>query len=307
MRLSTSYIICTKNRPDDLRRCIRSIVKQTILPNELIIVDAGRIKNIKEDVEDILTNTKIPLLYIHTEPGLTRQRNIGIDHAKEDIIFFLDDDVVVYREYNEEMLNVYRLKGDNRIGGVEGTITNDPIPNPLLDIFRRVFLLSNNIIDGKGGVLPSGNAVFVCRPSRIIPVEIMNGCGSYKREIFQDLRFDEYLSGYALNEDVEFSYRVSRRYKLYKTPYAKVIHKRTGVNRIDQEEYSKMRVVNYHYFFKKNMPQRVKNKMAYLWSQIGFIILAIIQTIRHYRDLRFQLIIGIIKGYMKVLKGKITI
>jgi len=304
---STSYIICTKDRPDDLSECIKSIVKQTILPDELIIVDAGTTKHTKEDIEDVLKDTRIAFLYIHTEPGLTKQRNIGIDNAKGDIIFFLDDDVVLYGDYNEEMLKIYRLKENEKIGGVLGTIINAPTPNPLLDIFSRVFLLDNTITDGQGRVLPSGSPVHVNMPTRIVATEIMNGCGSYKKEVFHDFRFDEYLSGYALNEDVEFSYRVSKRYKLYQTPYAKMIHKKIAVNRIDNEELSRMRTVNNYYFFKKNMPQKLKNKIAYLWSQTGFIILAIIQTVRHYKYLKFQLIIGIVKGYIKILNGEIVI
>ena len=49
----------------------------------------------------------------------------------------------------------------------------------------------------------------------------------YRREVFDKVRFDEKLSGYAWKEDIDFSYRVVQEgYVLVQTPRALIDHRR---------------------------------------------------------------------------------
>ena len=56
------------------------------------MVDADEQSSAREVVVG-LQDGSLPIHYIHTEPSLTRQRNIGIDRAGGDVVVFLDDDV----------------------------------------------------------------------------------------------------------------------------------------------------------------------------------------------------------------------
>jgi glycosyltransferase involved in cell wall biosynthesis len=53
MKLTTSIVICTKKRLLDLRECVGSIMNQTSLPAELVIVDGSENGLVEEYVEEL--------------------------------------------------------------------------------------------------------------------------------------------------------------------------------------------------------------------------------------------------------------
>ncbi len=126
MAYSASIIICTKNRLDDLMNCLDSLSQQTWEPKELIIVDSSDtpLQNEKRFLDhfNTLCFPHTELKYVHTSPGLTRQRNIGVKQARGDILYFFDDDVVLEKEYLSSMQKIFNAKP--AYGGGMGTITN---------------------------------------------------------------------------------------------------------------------------------------------------------------------------------------
>lgn len=80
--ITSCVLICTRNRPTDLRVCLDSIATQAMKSQELLIVDSSDIPLSERRVftecfsVDVFPNTE--LIYIHTKPGLTHQRNVGI-------------------------------------------------------------------------------------------------------------------------------------------------------------------------------------------------------------------------------------
>jgi len=299
--MTSSFIICTKDRPLDLQNCVKSIVQQTILPQELIVVDASVINITYENkinCENILKNI-IKFIYLTSKPSLTKQRNIGVDNANGDIVFFFDDDVILEQDYHEKILHVYQQKSTERLGGVRGTIGNE-YPMGLFKIYLlRLFMLTRLSVNEKSRFLRSGHYVFIPKPKEIIGVECMaGGVCSYYRKIFNEFRSDEKLNGYALKEDMDLSYRVSRKYSLYQTPDAILYHYHSKTSRISIEESSTMRVVNTYYMFKKNMPQTFTNKISFLWSLFGMTIINFTRLITHRDIEHFK---GTIKGLIKIL------
>ncbi|HRI87502.1 MAG TPA: glycosyltransferase family A protein, partial [Candidatus Hydrogenedentes bacterium] len=97
--LSFTVVLCTKDRADDVRKCLDSIALQTRLPNELLVVDSGTddTRNLVLDFEK--NNGNINVQYLRSEPGLTRQRNVGIRAAKTEVLHFFDDDCTLEPEY----------------------------------------------------------------------------------------------------------------------------------------------------------------------------------------------------------------
>lgn len=45
----TSVLICTKDRREDLLSAIESIMAQSLLPNEIVIVDAGSTEGLEKE------------------------------------------------------------------------------------------------------------------------------------------------------------------------------------------------------------------------------------------------------------------
>lgn len=86
--VSTSFIIPTKNRITDLIKTIKSINKQNILPNELLIIDQS-FNNCESRIKSVLKN-KVKLKYYHEVEikSLTQAKNFALKKASGDIIFF---------------------------------------------------------------------------------------------------------------------------------------------------------------------------------------------------------------------------
>lgn len=273
--MTFSIVIPTKDRPLDLQNCIRAIINQTILPDELIIVDASsdsidavNQKNCKKIIED-----KVKLIYIKSTPGSNRQRNTGAGHASGGIIFFIDDDIVLKEDYCERILEVYEMKKDLNTGGVQGTtILNYFNQTWISRTFRKLFFMTRASIGEKSRFLPSLGYIYISMPQEIIEVEAMSaGLCSYYKGIFNEFRFDEKFESC---QDLEISYRTSRKYKLFQTPYALLTHNHSISTHLSSRQHNKRHIINTYRLAKKYLPKRSKNWLAYYWSVLGVIILS---------------------------------
>jgi hypothetical protein len=110
--------------------------------------------------------------------------------------------------------------------GVQGYITNGYVPSPLKNILRRFLMYSYREKDGCS-VLPNGHTSYPYEPRHVISCKWLSGCNnSWKRKVFDEFQFDNNLLGYSFNEDVDFSYRVYKKYpgSLLMTPKARLVH-----------------------------------------------------------------------------------
>ena len=90
-----SVVIPTHERPDDLQRCLTSLASVRAAGHEVIVVDnSPRTSRTKEVVE------RFGVRYV-LEPvaGANRARNAGLAVASREIVAFVDDDVIVSRNW----------------------------------------------------------------------------------------------------------------------------------------------------------------------------------------------------------------
>jgi glycosyltransferase involved in cell wall biosynthesis len=270
-QLLLSIIICTKDREAVLRDTLATLFSQTRLPEELLLVDDGNLP--AAELVALVEQHGIACHYFKKDkPGLVASRNLGIDHAKGDVILFLDDDVLLEADYLAALMAVYEADTASRVGGVEGALKQSYAPGVLP--FLRFFWL-----DGKkpGAMLPSGCGVLTRQGDfdQPIAVDWLSGCDmSYRREVFADLRFDGRLSevGYAWADDRDFSYRVRQRWQLIATPAARLVHRKEPSGRIDSYKMGFIETNYFWRFFAKNMPKRPLNWVALVWSLIGIVL-----------------------------------
>lgn len=288
-KLTSSVIICTKDREKDLLECVDSIKASTLLPEELVIVDAGKENGIKAKLERKLKETPVQLKYIRTEPGLTRQRNIGIKNSCGEVVFFFDDDVILDKDYLKSVLKIYSSSESNgKIGGVSGKIINSKPPKFFVRIFRKIFLLSPN------GMLPPGFFDHTISPQKRSKVRIFSGCNmSYTKEVLKNLEFDENLKGYSFMEDVDFSFRVSRKYTLIQTSDATLVHKFAPNSRDGLKKRVAMEISNTSYLYKKNMPPTLANHVLFSWSRLGVFLWMLLKCLQEGNPER---VLGFIQG-----------
>jgi glycosyltransferase involved in cell wall biosynthesis len=105
-----SIVICTYNRAKSLKNTLDSIMTMSVpedLSWEIIVVDNNSSDNTKEIVEDFKIKTRLNVAYAFEEKrGLSNARNSGIREAKGEIIVFIDDDVIVDREWMGEIFKI---------------------------------------------------------------------------------------------------------------------------------------------------------------------------------------------------------
>jgi GT2 family glycosyltransferase len=98
--LGASLVICTRDRPDELRRCLNSLAAQTYSPVEVIVVDNAPRDTRARQVAEIAG-----VKYVREDrPGLSHARNCGLRHADADVIAFTDDDVILHPRWLERLV-----------------------------------------------------------------------------------------------------------------------------------------------------------------------------------------------------------
>jgi GT2 family glycosyltransferase len=300
--MKSSIVICTKDREEDLRKALRSIATQSILPDEVVVVDSGK----DEELVNRLTMEippKIRFCYVRSDPGLTLQRNIGIKNSTGDVLMFIDDDVVLEPEYVESVLTAFAQDKDGIIGAVQGRITNaEPhsagscISRAFRRSMSRLFLLSDQ---GKGRLKASGFPSFTYRSDEPGFVECLaGGCMSFRRSVFEKICFDEALVGYGCWEDVDIARQLLRAgYRIYYAPSARLAHYPSSNSRSSASEVAAMRMINHHYLYRKHSDGSLLQKTAFAWSMLGLLLMHMSKGVRKEG-------IGALKGLIKVLTGR---
>ena len=84
-----SLILASKGRDIELVRFFENLILQTYKNYELIIIDQNQDDRIRKIINSI---PGINIIYLQSEPGLSKARNIGLNYATGEIISFPDDD-----------------------------------------------------------------------------------------------------------------------------------------------------------------------------------------------------------------------
>ena len=101
---TAAVVVCTRDRPEQLRRCLQGLLALDQPPDELVVVDnAPRNDAARRVVEDMGVR-----YVLEPRPGLSRARNAGIAATTADVVAFTDDDVVVHRGWLGRLLAGFR-------------------------------------------------------------------------------------------------------------------------------------------------------------------------------------------------------
>ena len=243
-----SVVIPTMRREAILEATLASLERCDPPPYEVIIVDSDDDGSSQPVVTAFDHAVSPAVRYVRTTPSLTRQRNIGIDDASGDVILFLDDDVSIEPDLFARLEEAYN---DPDVVGVTGLLI-EPDSRRLggpASPFRR--LLPGG---GREGTFTRyGYPRYVRTFDRPHDVEFMPGCFmSARRDLAAQVRFDEHMGGYALAEDEDFSYRLSRLGRIRYVPEIVVRHRKLGFGSQNARRFGRLVVVNRTYLFRKN-------------------------------------------------------
>jgi glycosyltransferase involved in cell wall biosynthesis len=298
-----SIILATYNRPRDLSVTLSSVLKQSIKPFEILVIDDGDLQS--PPLRTQFLRSGIGYTYIKkpaAQRGLTRSRNIGIEQARGDLIFFLDDDVYLFEDFLETCLYVYAAMPDIAgLGGVE-IKPKARLKARLWFLFEAAFGITGF---KKGRFLPSafstnlGNPVL---PTRLSRVEFLGGASfSFRRAVFDTHRFCEDFQGYGLGEDKEFSYRISRTHPLICLPQARLYHYESPVMRYQKYEKARAKVLSkYRFLTRHNLYNRFKG-FWFCYAMAGYLIKRTIIMCLAFDQGEVDRVRGILSGMKEIL------
>jgi glycosyltransferase involved in cell wall biosynthesis len=278
--MSISVVIPTYYRSNDLAELFESILRQTIMPFEVIVVDdtpTNEIKALCEDYGGKFRPLDSELTYVKNakERSITTARNIGAKMTKGDIIMFFDSDISLCPDYIENILDVFR-NYPNALG-VQGWITNirKPKMHPLAERFEMIFSVHDVFVEDQ-----CKYNRYPITLTRIINCEHLEGANmSFRHHVLEEFQFDENLKKYSWMEDMLFGFSVRKRYpnSLYITPYARCIHKWALEGRMETKELRKVERIYRHYVLSKVFG--FKGAFLLFKQDTGFLILEIVAKV----------------------------
>ena len=282
-------------RPKPLLKLLQSVQEQTLYPDEILIIDGSTNQETELVLKENQFNNSHYFLVPNKHRGLTKQRNYGIKRVGTaiEVVCFLDDDIVLEMDYFEQLLKSYEIYPDAL--GVGGYIINETISKyvgenyqPRINeyyfdgwkrkdssrfVLRKILGLESDCAPGFFPNFAHERSVSFLPPSgKIYEVEmLMGGVSSFKKSVFETIRFSTYFEGYGLYEDADFTLRLSKLGKLYVNTSAKLNHYHEESGRPNRYQYGKMVVRNGWYVWRiKNPTPEFKSKLK--WNSITLLL-----------------------------------
>lgn len=125
-----SVVVCTRERPRDLERCLHALATQSVGDLEVIVVDnAPRTADTRRVVD--AANVRYVL---EPRPGLDCARNAGVRSARAPLIAFTDDDAVPAPDW---AMNVLATISEPGVAGMAGAMLPAELETPAQHLFER--------------------------------------------------------------------------------------------------------------------------------------------------------------------------
>jgi len=255
-----SIVIPCYNGENFLNDCIKSILKQTVKPNEIILIDDGS----TDDSLKIAKKYQIKIVSHKVNRGLAEARNTGIKSTNSEIIIFIDVDCVADKNLIKNIIENYTSEKIAGVGGIGVEVNSNGSANKYRSLHG---------IQGQGK-----HRKFV---------ECLFGlCFSFRKKVLQEVGLFDH--NFRTNgEDIDIGFRITKKgYRLIYDPQIKVLHLR------DDKNLNSYRKSVYNYFYYGSLAHLKNKNKANRW-----LIKAIIRIFFKYfknmvedlKNLRFDI------------------
>lgn len=292
-KLTISFIIPTKNRPENLRKCLQGLADQNEHVQKVIVVATG--EDVQDVVKSFIHTLKVQYIYSETS-GQIYQRNLGIDALDKDaeLVGFFDDDVVLQEKALSNILNFisYRYENNDKLIGVGFNIINKSSSDDdeAGSIKKKLIYLFHSNEQGK--VTKSGLNTSIWNVKNDIQTQWLGGGYTiWVKQILEEFKQSEIATNWAIGEDLRFSYKIGKKYNLYICASAKIID--DGANSI----YN-----TYYHDYKKTISQLIfiYNHNEFSYSRyFCYVVGLIVFNILSFNKKKIKGSIGIIFAILK--------
>ena len=152
--LTLSVIIPAYNEENHLPACLDAIAKQTVAPDEVIVVD----NNSTDKTAEIASSYDFVELIREPKQGLIAARNRGFKVARGDLIARIDADSILANNWTEHALKVFEDKNTNAITGPGKMFIDAHIPWLESFLWTKLYYL-HTLSQMRFGVLWGANMV----------------------------------------------------------------------------------------------------------------------------------------------------
>ena len=174
-----AVIVCTRDRPDDLKRCLESILLSTPRPSQIIVVD-----NAPPNDGTARVAAEYPVTYV-VEPrkGLNWARTCGARAATTDLLLYTDDDVAVDAGWVSAMCKPF---ADPQVAAVTGLVLAREMETPAQEAFEHYFGFSRGFGDRRftaGNTLPVAAGKAGAGASMALRKDLVTGLKLFESEL----------------------------------------------------------------------------------------------------------------------------
>ena len=184
-----SIIIPVRNAPKHLKKCLTAIHESLLDNFECIVVDDCS----TDKTVSVAKGFPVRIFRTSAPKGPAHARNIGAKHARGQILFFVDADVLVCAD---TLLKIDRaLRNHPEIDAIIGSYDNLPHDRSFVSQYKNLF------------------HHYVHQHLSLHTCTFWTGCGAVRKSVFDEIGgFDESYRLPAV-EDIEFGFRLTQKKK----------------------------------------------------------------------------------------------
>lgn len=298
--MKVSVIIPTRNRPEAIQKALLSLQRQTLQPDEIIVVDSSDDKGYAQKIKSQYSS--LPVKWMDAPASVCVQRNIGIRAASGDWILLCDDDIIFADDYLQKLVGY--AKANPQCGALAGRLLQEernqwtseyPVKNFLDLLWRFIFQLSiwgdlssvktsllnkplllliNKFYQKRDNGFTLSGWPLITSWSEVFQTSIYSlGANLIRREWLLQSPYDEVLdkSGIGDNYGVALGFPQHRAIHVLSSTVAH--HARATQNRLVKPIAYYRRIMALHYFIKRSGNFPKSTPFFFIWSLMGNAIM----------------------------------
>jgi glycosyltransferase involved in cell wall biosynthesis len=296
MTKKIGMLIPTRNRPNEIRKLLQSLVGQRI--EQIVVCSSG------DDLSSTISefDDDLPIMHIVAEPGQINQKMVALERLKGDLdwVIFSDDDVYYPRDFLLRLNNFLETQKSSNLLGIGFQIhSKTTLKN---NFFRFVFCSLFRIQTGKpGSVQRTGECISYVHYDSTIETEWLNGASVWR--LSEVLKYDSpaRFTKYAAYEDAVFSHGRFRKGALLYIPELQIHYSNPEeLTRLDHRTFKSYCLWKLYFVIEFKL-----SIVKYLWSTLGFTLLyALSKGKIHGSGNRLQTTYLVWKGILRVAFSK---